>query len=363
MFHHLIQNITDTLVAPFHRRSEPKWIDASSTELAYVGRVVHAADGGVGFRLPGVQIHARFFGTSVAMEITPRNGYFMVELDDRTPYKLKCNRDEAITEIASALPRTEHRLTLTYCNEGNTETTLVFRGLLLDGRGKMLPKPELPKRRIEFIGDSITCGYGVEDESEEKAFPFPSVSNAYYSFAQQTARRLGAQCVQVSRSGICLHYDRIAPGMGIFHNLRTCYPYTLFWPEDGAEVWDSRKYVPDVVCINLGTNDTGQAEFEGSVFADSYAEFVHDLRSRYPEAKIVMLSGPMCHDANLAKLISALNAVEDKLKAEGDTQVFRFDFTPTDGSLGYGTCKHPSLLRQTRMAEELEDFLRKLMKW
>ena len=34
-----------------------------------------------------------------------------------------------------------------------------------------------------------------------------------------------------------------------------------------------------------------------------------------------------------------------------------------DGSLGYGTCKHPSLLRQTRMAEELEGFLRQLMGW
>lgn len=65
---------------------------------------------------------------------------------------------------------------------------------------------------VQIHARFITCGYGVEDESEERTFPFPNVNNAYYSFAQQTARRFGAQCVPVSRSGICFHYDRVAPG-------------------------------------------------------------------------------------------------------------------------------------------------------
>ena len=42
-------------------------------------------------------------------------------------------------------------------------------------------------------------------------------------------------------------------------------------------------------------------------------------------------------------------------------QVYRFDFTPIDGSLGYGTDWHPSLQRHQKMADELTPFLQKLI--
>lgn len=335
---------------------------ADDESIAYVGRVSRLASGGVTFCLPGVQIHACFAGTRVAMEISPRCGYFMVKLDDRVPYKVKCHESDAITEIATGLPHGEHRLTLTYCNEGEI-TRPVFSGLLVDPDGRVSASPVLYDRKIEFIGDSITCGYGIEDMSDDKIFPYPDVNNAYYSYAMMASRRLQAQCVLVARSGICLHYDRFAPGVTRFYSMHNCYPYTLLANEPGAEVWDSSNYVPDVVCINLGTNDAAFPAFDRDELVRSFVRFVHGLRQRYPVARVVLASGPMTADINLADIIYAQDKAAAILSGEGEKHVYRFDFTPEDGSMGYGTGEHPSQSRHVSMAWELIRFLKEIMAW
>lgn len=344
------------------RCAESLRIGAENPCIAYVGRIRRDASGAVRFCLPGVQIHACFMGDSVAVEMAPYSGYFMVELDDFPPFKVKSPRSENVIEIASGLTWGEHRLTLTYCNEGELAPP-VFYGLLISPKGQLLDTPQLPDRRIEFIGDSITCGYGNEDFSEDKAYPFPNVNNAYYSYARQTARLLQAQCMQVSRSGICLCYDRHTPGVAVFRHMQSLYPYTLFSLEHDSEEWDSSKYVPDVVCINLGTNDCEQLEFDKDYFTACMVEFIRELRARYKQAKVVLLSGPMLHGEHLSLITAALDKVVDIFRAEGENEIYRYDFTPDDGSMDYGTLGHPSLKRHTVMARELSVYLKQLMGW
>lgn len=337
-------------------------VPADDISIAYVGRVVHLSTGSVEFCLPGVQIHARFSGSHVAMDITPGCGYFMVELDDIVPYKVECHESDTVTEIASGLPCKEHTLTLTYCNEGEIAHP-VFNGLLVDSDGRMATPPELYSRKIEFIGDSITCGYGNEDTSADKIFPYPDVNNAYFSFAMQVSRCVHAQCVLVARSGICLHYDRFVPGVTRFYSMHKCYPYTLLTNDPCAHVWDSNNYIPDVVCINLGTNDALFPAFDKNELAHSFVHFVHELRRRYPWAKVVLVSGPMTADIELGDIVYAQNKAFEILKNEGELQIYRFDFTPDDGSMCYGTGEHPSLGRHVSMASELTQFLKEIMAW
>lgn len=337
-------------------------VDADSPGIVYVGRVKRDETGGVHFRLPGVQIHVRFIGDSVAVEMAPYSGYFMVELDDFPPFKVISPRCEKVINLASGLPWGKHVVKLTYCNEGETAPP-VFYGFILGPQGQLLDRPELPERKIEFIGDSITCGYGNEDFSEDKAYPFPNVNNAYYSYAQQTARQLQAQCMQVSRSGICLCYDRHTPGVAVFRHMQSLYPYTLFSLEHDNEVWENSRYVPDVVCINLGTNDCEQPEFDKDYFTACMVEFIRELRARYKQAKVVLLSGPMLHGEPLSLITAALDRAMEVLKNEGENEVYRFDFAPDDGTLDYGTLGHPSLKRHTLMARELSLYLKQLMDW
>ena len=60
---------------------------------------------------------------------------------------------------------------------------------------------EWPERAIEFIGDSITCGYGVDDEVAEHHFA-TGTEDTTRAYALRTARKLGVDYSLVSLSHI-----------------------------------------------------------------------------------------------------------------------------------------------------------------
>lgn len=347
-----------------------KRIWSDNPDLVYVGRVSHKTPGCARFTFPGVQIHAQFRGSSVDMVMKPGSGYYMIELDDRTPFKVQSVKGDSIVKIASGLDNSIHRLTITACNEGHSFNP-EFHGLLLgswtkeDGRkkGRLAGRPKMPERRMEFIGNSITCALGIEDYSKDKKNANSSTQNAYYSFAHQTARRLGAQCVLVSRSGIGIYRNNGGAKTGDKNNMQACYPNTFYTFDPKAERWDFSTYQPDVVCINLGTNDTSYPAYDQGLLADAFVNFVHTIRGNYPNAKIVLLSGTMRKGKLLEGLLASLDKAVSRLKAEGETEVYRLDFTPADGSLGYGSFQHPSLKQHTKMADELVPFVQQIMGW
>ena len=60
---------------------------------------------------------------------------------------------------------------------------------------------------------------------------------------------------------------------------------------------------------------------------------------------------------------SILDDIANDFNKKGDTNIYRFDFTPQTGELGYGASWHPSMRQQQRMAEELTPYLKSLMNW
>ena len=154
--------------------SATTFIPATDSAFAYVGRISwEATPGCATWTYPGIQVHAVFTGTSASMKTNPDCGYFMVEVDDREPRKVKVEKGQTITPLAKGLGDGAHRLTLTYLIEGLYKKP-TFYGLHLDDGCRLLEKPVLPERRIEFIGNSITCGYGIEGNGTEKKFPSAS---------------------------------------------------------------------------------------------------------------------------------------------------------------------------------------------
>lgn len=77
----------------------------------------------------------------------------------------------------------------------------------------------------------------------------------------------------------------------------------------------------------------------------------------------MLLTGSMLHGQRLADVQKAEQDAVDDAHARGDKEVYRFDFTPDDGSLGYGAYKHPSKARHEYMANELLPFIRKITGW
>lgn len=337
-------------------------ITPDDANLVYTGRVSFKTPGMAKFTYPGVQIHANFTGTSIAMKMKPGSGFYMIELDNQKPFKVESKKGSAVVPVASGLSKGKHHIIITSCDEGIILKP-EFYGLILDKGETLAKKPELPTRRMEFIGNSITCALGIEDFSKDHKNATPATQNAYYSFAAQTARNLNSQFMLVSRSGIGIYRNTGGKKEGDKNNMQAYYPNTLFDMSEGAEKWDFSRYTPDVVCINLGTNDTTYPAYDINLLTNAFVKFVHTIRGNYPKAKIVLLSGTMRKGKLLADLKLALANAMDKLNADGVQEVYRFDFTPADGSLGYGSFQHPSLKQHTKMAEELTPFLRKIMNW
>ncbi|MDL2266294.1 GDSL-type esterase/lipase family protein [Parabacteroides sp. OttesenSCG-928-G21] len=334
-------------------------ITPDNPHIAYIGRVSFANPESPCFTYPGVQIQAIFEGTSIALQMKPNSGYFMIELDDREPFKVNFTETDSILTLAEGLPDERHKVTVTLAYEGYQRRP-EFRGFILDP-GKKLPiAPELPQRKIEFIGNSITCGYG--NEAPDANAPFrDETSNHYYTYAAITARAFHAQSLVVAKSGIGIYRNYGGPKTGSQDCMPAMYHQTLF--TDNRESWDFNRYTPDVVCINLGTNDVSTQPYDVKLLEEGYRNFLQTVRKNYPQAKIVLLTGCMLSGKALQDVQRVMNRVVKEANDSGDKAVYRFDFPPQDGNLGYGAHYHPSLAQHRKMAEELIPFISGIMGW
>jgi lysophospholipase L1-like esterase len=241
-----------------------------------------------------------------------------------------------------------------------------FWGFVTDGQ--LVEPPALPSKKIEFIGNSITCGYGNEAMLPTNHYSYET-QNHYLSYAQIAARQLDAVAYIVARSGIGVYRNYNGPRTGTPDNrIDVQYEYTMyaeksaFRREGGAMVerWDFSRFQPDVVCINLGTNDLSANNYGTTLLKQGYKKLLRMVRQHNPQAKIVWLTGTMLQKKELDICRRLLDEVADEAHRSGDQQVYRFDMTP-QGSLGYGADWHPSYEQHKKMADELTAFLRKIM--
>lgn len=336
-----------------------KRIKPSDPRLAWIGRVSLTDPEKAVFTYPGIQLLADFTGTSVSVDTKPGSGYFMVEIDDYAPYKIHSSGEDGRLVLADDLPEGQHYLTLTYANEGLVMKPEIY-GLYIDDDADLTGYPELPERKIEFIGNSITCGLGNEGNPSAKKFDY-SMQNQYYTYEAIASRELDAQCFVVARSGIGLYRNNNGNVKGDVNCFAGVYPYTQFGMK--GEKWDFSKFTPDVVCVNLGTNDTTNPGYDTRLLTEAFKKFLKTLRGHYPHAKIVLLTGTMLKGKRLADVKQAHREAIEDAHARGDMEVYSFDFTPDDGSLGMGVFNHPSRRRHEKMAEELVPFLREITGW
>ena len=336
-------------------------INPTDKNIQYIGRICFDNPERPRFTFPGTQINVRFTGTSLKLWAKPKSGYFMAQVDEAEAFKvaLTGERDSVVT-VATALPQGEHTLRLMYVVEGY-ELKPDFRGFILDKGAALLPPPALPERRIEFIGNSITCGYGNESIVASDPFEYET-ENHYLTYAQLTCRALEAQAHVVARSGIGVYRSYDGPKTGTPENVMTTeYEYTNLY--DRSERWDFSRYQPQLVCINLGTNDLSTNNYDVKLLKAAYKKFLSQVRSHNPKAKIVYLCGSMLGGKELEIAKKTLNEVVDEANKAGDKEVYRFDFTPQTGDIRFGASWHPSVWQHQKMAAELTAYLRSLMQW
>ncbi|MEZ4772644.1 MAG: SGNH/GDSL hydrolase family protein [Bacteroidia bacterium] len=339
----------------------------SAPEFSYTGRFDLSNPSQARFAWSGSAIDCIFEGPfcqllmdnlSQANEAdgSPRTNYYRIAIDDMEPFVLQTIPGKTEYLLADSLSDGPHHLSIFKRTEAEVATG-VFLGLKL-APGKRLLKPEnRPARKIEFIGNSITCGYGNEGDSRDCHFS-SATENAWETYSAITARNLNAQYVSVcfSGRGMIQNYNRSQSG-----TMPELYQ-TIIPGEDSLK-WNFQSWIPDIVVINLGTNDFAHENPNASKFVTTCANFLKTIRGNYPEAAIVCLSGPMMTNDGARKPLGTLQRHIDEaiaiLAAGGEKKIYRFDLT-SQGPLGYGCDWHPNLAQHQLNAEELTTFLRGL---
>lgn len=340
-----------------------KRVAPSDSRISYCGRINATNPHCYHFNYPGTHFSVGFKGSGLAMIVNPGCGYFEIAVDGGEPRKVYASKpakgavptlQDSLVTLASGLGKGSHTASVTLVTEG-WRFKPEMHGLLLDKGARLLAAPKKPGLKLEFIGNSITCGYGVEAESGKDKFHY-ATENHYFSYAAITARNLKADWIAVARSGIGVYRNAHDVREGSRDNMRRWYDYTQLY--DSTQLWDFASYRPDVICVNLGTNDLKTQPHDVNLFREAYMQFARHLHSVQPQAKLVLLTGTMLKGDALNECTTVLDSVARVLRAEG-VSVYRFDMTPIDGSLGWGANWHPSMRQHQLMAQELTAFLRR----
>jgi hypothetical protein len=131
--------------------------------------------------------------------------------------------------------------------------------------------------------------------------------------------------------------------------------------------WNFGKYTPDIVSIALGTNDFSNGDgrhqrlpFDSVAFVAAYEDFVNLVKSKYPEARIVLLNSPMVGGERALLLRRGLDSVKRKvdMSHKEDYPVSLFFFNPMQG---HGCSGHPSVEDHAILAKEVAPFFKSLL--
>jgi lysophospholipase L1-like esterase len=307
------------------------------------------------FAWSGSGMIARFLGTQVGVKLTGGQQYTVL-VDGMVRPRLIPVAGGAVSPIVSGLAAGEHLVEIYRRTEGNQGESQ-FLGFDFGG-GTLLAPPAAPARRIEMVGDSITCGYGVEG-ADMNCHYTPDTQNHYLTYGAIAGRTLGADVVTVAWSGkgvVCNYGDDPSACMD---PLPVYYDRAL--PDRTTSAWDFASWQPHVVVINLGTNDLSTAiDPTREQFTAAYRAFLQHVRSKNPGALILCTLAPLLSGADLTTGRAYINEV---VTALGDARIKTLDMEPTDAADGWGCDFHPSVKTHQKMAATLTARLKAELGW
>ena len=253
-------------------------------------------------------------------------------------------RYEAVLPDKSDGPVVIRILKLTEFQYGTVELT----ELSTDGDIRPTKKKE---RRILFIGNSLTAGYGVCGSEKDERFT-TQTEDVTRGYSWLTARALHADPWMVAWSG-CGVLSRWIPPEETGPRTDHLMP-EVFAQETRPE------FDPQLILINIGTNDAsytrGNREREAA-FTEKYVSFVKQVAMVYPEAEIVLLYGMMEVSLREAVAETAYRCMQEGM----DCSFYELPLMePGDG---FGTDAHPSKKTHEKTAGVLTAFLTEKMHW
>jgi hypothetical protein len=336
--------LAQRVAVPFYAADHPYF--------QYTGRIDFTNKKAPRYWQPGVYVSFKVRGDICRIilrdeELWGKNHNYLELVVNGNPVRLQTKAKDDTLDVGGL---TEAINDIVLCK--NTEANIgyiEFRGVYCQ---ELFQSSAPPSRKIEFIGNSITCGAGADLSGVACGKGvWHDQHNAYFSYGPVTARALDAQYHLSAVSGIGL--------------MRSCCNMNIIMPQvydkismrNDTIAWDFSKYQPDVVTVCLGQNDGIQ---DSAAFVSNYISFLERLRSYYPGAMIVCLSSPMADASLSAFMRKALAAIVGRMKQEKDNKITSYFFSKQYHN---GCDWHPDLAEHKSIAGELTAFIKKTMKW
>lgn len=324
--------------------------------ITYTGRTQMGNDGSVKFDWIGVYAQTNFNGGCIAVEMSnSRECYFNVFIDDKWTAKIHADStSHQRIMLAEKLSKGTHKLRLQRACEGNSITTIHgFYG----AKGAKLTPVEPKGRMIEIFGDSYTCGYGSDSPTQQEHFKIET-ENVDHAYGCIIARYFDADYAIEAHSGqgMVRNYgdkkQRSAYSM-LDRHVRT-------FDNDTSVIYNFNAYRPDLVIINLGTNDfSREVTPTPDQYVGNYVKMIKNLRSHYGDIPVLCV---LPHSAR--KYLQACFPLLRE-RCYNDRQVYFAEpmlEILRDGR-DYGADGHPNYHGHRKIAMKLIPQISKIMDW
>ncbi len=304
---------------------------------------------------PGTAIQVAFEGTAVFADIEG-NSFWKVEVDKKEfPHLLTGPRKNHT--VVSGLSQGKHILTLTRQSECMDDEIRVY-SLSLNAQGIPLKAP-LPgtSRRIEFIGDSYTVGYGNEALNSNDGDAFTK-TNTTKSYAYILAKSFNAdyQINAYSGRGLVKNFGNIVPEWTI----PKLYEYTIsgMAREEKSPLWDFSSWHPQVIVLFIGINDwQGAPPYPDKVtFEKTYSAFLNKLRTLHPGVRFLLLATRVWPTDSMTTNVKAV--YDNEIKRGHKDVTFMEVYTENTALDG-----HPGIHAHEKLANEIRPVVGRLGKW
>lgn len=211
----------------------------------------------------------------------PAGTYFTVYIDGvRQEKRFLAEEGNSDIVIAAGLEEGVHSFAF-YKQAHNGHCNVDINSITVEGR--LIEKPADRDIYIEFVGDSITAGYGAyaAEGTTQQQYPYSDGTQSYGFFL---AEKLNADYSLIARCS----WGILAGADG--KNIPLIYKY-ICYSRSMSDLYDfARK--PDIVVVNIGTNDFSQG-LVGANFSTKTEEFIKDIKEQNGDVPVIFLYGMM----------------------------------------------------------------------
>jgi len=353
-----------TLLSLFLLISATSISQTKNKNFLYAGRVEKLQDNNVVLIGTASSVSFNFTGNECSISLQSvdsyeHHNYVSIVLDGKYIGKIRIEKGAAQSfPIKVTTKKKVHHLEI-YKNTEAQSGNILFAGTT----AKLTTISAKKKKKIEFIGDSITCAAASDSVDCDKG-EYMDHHNGYYAYGPRISREIDVDYLVSSVSGIGMYRnwndenkdEAIMPD--VYEN--------LYLTKDTSKPKYDFAFQPNIISIALGTNDfsggDGKKErlpFNAEKYVSNYINFIKMLYKHNPNAQIVITNSPMVNGERAIVFEDCLNKVKAAFandKSHKEILIFKFKPMTPKGCLG-----HPDVADHKVLADEYAPFLKKLL--